>query len=312
MIRSMTGFGTATAENEDYKVAVELKAVNQRFLELAFHMPHPLAPFEDSLRRLVRQTASRGKVDIFVTYLDKRERAASIRVDKQLAASYHAALDELSDYLHLARPDDVMQVAAYPDVLQVEKDEELEGFEPLLLEAAGKALKGFDAMRQTEGANIAQDFYRRIESLEVSVEKLKALAPAIVQDLPRAHREDPAGAPCGAGNRRDAHHPRDGALCRQGQLHGGGRAARQPFPAVPRDPRVGGQPDWPQARFPDPGDEPRDEHDCLEGELCRGRPARRRHEERDREAARAGPEHRVRAWQVRHYSMKEHSKWISA
>lgn len=181
MIRSMTGFGTATAENEDYKVAVELKAVNQRFLELAFHMPHPLAPFEDSLRRLVRQTASRGKVDIFVNYLDKRERASSIRVDKQLAASYHAALDELSDYLHLARPDDVMQVAAYPDVLQVEKDEELEGFEPLLLEAAGRALKGFDAMRQAEGANIAQDFYRRIESLEASVEKLKALAPAIVQ-----------------------------------------------------------------------------------------------------------------------------------
>ena len=166
MIRSMTGFGTATAENDDYKVSVELKAVNQRFLELAFHMPHPLAPFEDSLRRLVRQTASRGKVDIFVTYLDKRERAASIRVDKQLADSYHAALDE---------------VAAYPDVLQVEKDEELEGFEPLLLEAAGKALKGFDAMRQAEGANIAQDFYRRIESLEASVAKLKALAPAIVQ-----------------------------------------------------------------------------------------------------------------------------------
>lgn len=181
MIRSMTGFGTATVENEDYKVSVELKAVNQRFLELAFHMPHPLTPFEDSLRRLVRQTASRGKVDLFINYLDKRERAASIRVDKQLAASYHAALDELSDYLHLARPDDVMQVAAYPDVLQVEKDEELEGFEPLLLEAAGKALKGFDAMRQAEGENIVKDFYRRIESLEASVEKLKALAPAIVQ-----------------------------------------------------------------------------------------------------------------------------------
>ena len=172
MIRSMTGFGTAIAENEDYKVSVELKAVNQRFLELAFHMPHPLAPFEDSLRRLVRQTASRGKVDLFINYFDKRERASSIRVDKQLAASYHAALDELSDYLHLARPD---------DVLQVEKDEELEGFEPLLLEAAGKALTGFDAMRQAEGANIAQDFYRRIESLEASVAKLKALAPTIVQ-----------------------------------------------------------------------------------------------------------------------------------
>ena len=177
----MTGFGSAVVENEEYKVSVEVKAVNQRFLELSFHMGRALSPFEDNLRRLVRQTAARGKVDIFVNYLDKREHAASIRVDKQLAASYRAALDELSDYLHLARPDDVMQVAAYPDVLQVEKDEELEGFEPLLLEAAGKALKGFDAMRQAEGANIAQDFYRRIESLEASVEKFKALAPAIVQ-----------------------------------------------------------------------------------------------------------------------------------
>ena len=57
-------------------------------------MGRALSPFEDNLRRLVRQTAARGKVDIFVNYLDKREHAASIRVDKQLAASYRAALDD--------------------------------------------------------------------------------------------------------------------------------------------------------------------------------------------------------------------------
>ena len=62
----MTGFGSAVVENEEYKVSVEVKAVNQRFLELSFHMGRALSPFEDNLRRLVRQTAARGKVDIFV------------------------------------------------------------------------------------------------------------------------------------------------------------------------------------------------------------------------------------------------------
>lgn len=173
MIRSMTGFSSAVVENEEYKVSVEVKAVNQRFLELSFHMGRPLSPFEDNLRRLVRQTAARGKVDIFVNYLDKREHAASIRVDKQLAASYRA------------RPDDVMQVASYPDVLQVEKDEELAGFEPVLRAAASEALRSFDAMRQAEGENIGRDFFVRLGELEASVERLKALAPTIVQ----AYRE---------------------------------------------------------------------------------------------------------------------------
>ena len=184
MIRSMTGFGTATVENEDYKVSVELKAVNQRFLELAFHMPHPLAPFEDSLRRLVRQTASRGKVDLFINYLDKRERAASIRVDKQLAASYHAALDELSDYLHVARPDDVQEIAAYPDVLQVEADASLTGCEPVLMEAVAGALRGLDEMRCREGEALAADFRERLTVLTSLKERLEQLAPEIVA----AHR----------------------------------------------------------------------------------------------------------------------------
>ena len=183
MIRSMTGFGSAVVENEEYKVSVEVKAVNQRFLELSFHMGRALSPFEDNLRRLVRQTAARGKVDIFVNYLDKREHAASICVDKQLAASYRAALDELSDFLHLARPD---------DVLQVEKDEELAGFEPVLRAAASEALRSFDAMRQAEGENIGRDFFVRLGELEASVERLKALAPTIVQAY-REHLEKTLG-----------------------------------------------------------------------------------------------------------------------
>ncbi|MFV0636303.1 YicC/YloC family endoribonuclease [Mitsuokella sp.] len=181
MIKSMTGFGSAAGENQDYKVTVELKAVNQRFLEIAFHEPRQLTVFEDKLRKCIRQTAARGKVDVFINYLDKREKAAAIHVDKSLAKAYHASLDELSDFLHLARPDDVMQVASYPDVLQVVEEDELEGFEPLLLETVQKALTGFDAMRQAEGENIGRDFLVHLTELEKGVAKLKELAPQIVQ-----------------------------------------------------------------------------------------------------------------------------------
>ncbi|WP_302489802.1 YicC/YloC family endoribonuclease [uncultured Mitsuokella sp.] len=185
MIKSMTGFGSAAGENEDYKVTVELKAVNQRFLEVAFHAPRQMAVFEDKMRRCIRQTAARGKVDVFINYIDKREQVASIHVDKALAQAYHASLDELSDFLHLARPDDVMQVASYPDVLQVVENTDLEGFEPLLMDTLQKALTGFDAMRQAEGENIGRDFLVHLAALEKGVAALKELAPEIVQ----AYRE---------------------------------------------------------------------------------------------------------------------------
>ncbi len=189
MIKSMTGFGSAVGENQDYKVTVELKAVNQRFLEIAFHEPRQLTVFEDKLRKLIRQTAARGKVDVFINYLDKREKAASIHVDKSLARAYQESLDELSDFLHLARPDDVMQVAAYPDVLQVVEDEDLEGLEPLLIETIQKALTRLDAMRQTEGENIGRDFLVHLTELERDVEKLRELAPQIVQSYRKRLRK---------------------------------------------------------------------------------------------------------------------------
>ena len=79
MLKSMTGFGAAQKEDESYKITVEIKAVNQRFLEVAFHMAHPLYPYEDLLRREIRKVVSRGKVDVFLTCEDSGTRAAPWR-----------------------------------------------------------------------------------------------------------------------------------------------------------------------------------------------------------------------------------------
>ena len=181
MLKSMTGFGAAIAETEAYKVSVELKAVNQRFLELNFHMGRQLNPWEDVLRKTIKAVAARGKMDIYINFTVKRERQASIRVNKGLVQAYHQALNDMSDMLHVARHDDVATFAGFPDILQVESDTDISPMEPVLLQAMEDALAQFDAMRQTEGENIRQDFLHRIDRLEQMKDQVHALAPAIVQ-----------------------------------------------------------------------------------------------------------------------------------
>ena len=189
MLKSMTGFGAATVENDDYKVTVELKAVNQRFLELNFHMPRQFGQWEENLRQLIRNFAARGKVDIFVNYVDKRESKSTIRVDKGLALAYQSAMNELSDTLHLPRPDSAAMFAGFPDVLQVEQSAELDGLQPVLEDALQQALKAFDDMRQREGAHIAEDFEQRLVKLEGMRQQLITLAPAIVEER-RQHLQE--------------------------------------------------------------------------------------------------------------------------
>ena len=189
MLKSMTGFGAATVENDDYKVTVELKAVNQRFLELNFHMPRQFGQWEENLRQLIRNFAARGKVDIFVNYVDKRESKSTIRVDKGLALAYQSAMNELSDTLHLPRPDSAAMFAGFPDVLQVEQMADIDGLQPVLEETLQQALKAFDDMRQREGAHIAEDFEQRLKKLEDMRQQLITLAPAIVEER-RQHLQE--------------------------------------------------------------------------------------------------------------------------
>ena len=179
MLKSMTGYGEGTAESADWKIRVEVKTVNQRYLDIAFHTPKLLNPEEAHMRSAIKANVARGKLDLFITMEDLREKRATIRVDKALARAYHQALNEMSDLLHVPPPDDVATIAAYPDVLRVEEQTSFDG-EAVLDEALGNALVHLNAMRQAEGANLETDFLGRLETLSAFVEKLKRLAPEIV------------------------------------------------------------------------------------------------------------------------------------
>lgn len=181
MIKSMTGFGAGDAETADFKVHIEVKAVNQRFLETNYHMPYSMNMFENQLTKKIKEYASRGKLDINIRFQDLRDKAVTVKVDKGLVAAYGQALQEISSQLELSAPVTAAQIASYPDVLKLnEENADLEAVQPVLMQAMEQALESFVAMREAEGQNIQRDLLARIGTLENFVGELEKLAPEIV------------------------------------------------------------------------------------------------------------------------------------
>ena len=181
MIKSMTGFGAGSAENNDFKIQIELKTVNQRFLETNFHMPYSLGSFETNMVRKIKDYVARGKMDINVKFQDLRPQESQLSVNLPLVEAYGQALRDIETKLHLTDTITAAQIAAYPDVILTDTVEQsLEEAEPVTLAALEAALRRLVAMREEEGQNMEQDLLQRIGILEDYVEQLAILAPEIV------------------------------------------------------------------------------------------------------------------------------------
>ena len=184
--RSMTGYGAGTAETADYRVVVEMKAVNQRFLEIAPHMPRAFGAWEGDLRELIRTRVARGKLDVYVSFEDRSEKRYAVHVNEGLARAYYAALGRVAHAVDAPLSDGMRMTAAYEGVITISEDADLSGARTVFLDAAARALDALDVMRLAEGAHIVRDFEKRLARLEEQRAQVKAIAPQIVADY-RAH-----------------------------------------------------------------------------------------------------------------------------
>ena len=184
MIRSMTGFGAADAEDENFRVTVEIRAVNQRFLDLTFRMPRGFFHYEEEMTRRIKEKLTRGKVEISINFQDFRENAAALRVDMPLVKAYYNALNEISNALNLPKTESATQIAAYPGAL-IADEASLDGVENILYKALSDALESLDSMRLREGGRIEKDFLIRVDELQKMVNSAQELEKIVVD----AHRE---------------------------------------------------------------------------------------------------------------------------
>ncbi|MDO4733187.1 MAG: YicC/YloC family endoribonuclease [Bacillota bacterium] len=183
MIKSMTGFGRGIAQNEEYRVSVEMKAVNHRFLEISVRQPKVFSAFEDRLKKQIQALVHRGKVDVYVGLDYITAKKTTVKVDKELAIAYYNAMLGLAEACSLPPDVRLQSIAGFNGVMNVETvedDEEL--LSALLHQAAESALSGFCAMRQTEGEALLVDLCSHLDAVEAAREQIAGFAARVVAD----------------------------------------------------------------------------------------------------------------------------------
>ena len=178
---SMTGFDKGEYKADGIEISVEVKTVNNRYLDVAIKSPKIFNAYEEIIRSAVRERITRGHLDVFVNYIDKRERPKSLYVDAGAASGYCAAAKKLKDlFPGLADDFTLTALMRSPDVV---RQEETQGADEALLNALQaalcKALDNLNAMRKKEGEKLSDDMLSRMDAVEKLVDEISARAPLV-------------------------------------------------------------------------------------------------------------------------------------
>ena len=183
MIKSMTGYGRARATLSGRDITVEVRSVNNRYLDCTAKMPRAYIFAEDAIRTHVQKAISRGKVDVFVTIDNTGADDTVVSVNESLAKGYFEALKTLNAMFSLAGEVSAATLAKFPEVLTVtkaEEDQETMGSD--LCTVLDMALESFNAMRATEGKKLAEDVLRRAAAIEGCVGIVEQRSPQTVAE----------------------------------------------------------------------------------------------------------------------------------
>ena len=173
MIKSMTGYGSAKGTVEGLNITVELKSVNNRYLDANVRLPRNFLFAEELLKSVIQKHISRGKLDMFVSVDSSAAGDMTVKVNEPLLKGYIDALRHIAEEHGLPLDVTANNVSRFPDVLSVEKKElDAEAISQGIVEIAERALTDFDSMRQREGEKLREDVLARIETIDTLVKVL--------------------------------------------------------------------------------------------------------------------------------------------
>lgn len=182
-MKSMTGYGRCQMAEDGREMAVEVKSVNHRFLDVSCRLPRHLSFLDDAVRKGVAARVSRGHVDVFVSYVNHRTDAREIRVDTVLATAYQGAVRELALALGKEESLPLADYVRLPDVLTVEeRDEDQAVVRSLFERALDGALLELSAMREREGEAMRTDILEKTANIESIRDGIALRAPLVVEE----------------------------------------------------------------------------------------------------------------------------------
>ena len=175
MVKSMTGYGRAVETVNGREFTVELRSVNNRYLDCSVKLPRSLSFGEDAVKQAVKNTISRGKVDVYITVRSETADTAKVTLNTAMVEGYLAAMQQMAENYSVKNDISVSLLSRMPEVFSVEKPEvDEEQLLSDLMGVANKALANFDAMRTTEGKALENDLRSRGETILGLVSQVEA------------------------------------------------------------------------------------------------------------------------------------------
>ncbi len=173
MVNSMTGFGRAQDTRNGREITVELRSVNHRFLEVNTRVPRAYSFIEDKLKPVLNGRISRGKVDVGVTIVTSSA-DETVELNLEIAKSYADALNRIAEELKVPNEVTAMQIARFPDVFTVVKEQPDEAqIWSDVSEVLDAALDGYCAMRAAEGKKLEEDLLARLDVIEAAISEIE-------------------------------------------------------------------------------------------------------------------------------------------
>ena len=183
MIRSMTGYGRAVMTLNGREITVEVRSVNNRFLDCSIKLPRAFSYAEDAVKQKIKEQVSRGKVDVFISVNTTAGENVKISLNRPVLEGYLEALRTIAADYGVREDISATSLARFPEVFLLEKPEEDEAQNTAdIVAVAQQAVSAYNAMRETEGAALAADLRSHAAVILSYVEKVEARSPVTVAE----------------------------------------------------------------------------------------------------------------------------------
>lgn len=183
MLKSMTGYGRGKYECDSREYTVEIKSVNNRYSDISIKMPRNISFLEDTVRKLISNSITRGKVEVFVSFTNNSDKGRNIELNYDLAKNYIEAMKKLAEETSINSNIEVIDVVRLPDVLNTTLDQEGENIiTEELTKTVSEAITNFIKMREIEGEKIKEDLQERIESVSEKINQINSISTGLVSE----------------------------------------------------------------------------------------------------------------------------------
>jgi uncharacterized protein (TIGR00255 family) len=176
-MKSMTGYGKGTVNGDDFSVSVDLKTVNNRFLDIHLRVGSELSAIEPSIKRRISSRLSRGRVDVTVSL--ERTSQVGYELNRPLISGYVSALKQLKDDFQIGGELDINVLARIPGALQPARDGIDDRMIAALNQAIDQALDELEKMRQQEGEALKKELRDRVQKIEALVPTIENAAAGL-------------------------------------------------------------------------------------------------------------------------------------